>query len=612
MTSKRILWDKHEVSLLIEAYQKTKTGVNCAETIGLLSKTLRERAMFSGVNIDDTFRNTNGISMRMAEIRCLFGDGSDGMSNTSKQFREMVRLYQTDRQSFDVILEEAKGMNCIQEKARQRFQEWLAVKAPKVQLDSLCLFLSAAEEFCLKIKVLTMPLFETTDVEVIKRFAKTVSQNKIFKIKNKKQLNNIISAANLYYDFIKSMPDHALEGEVAKSVIATKTTQEIIEKKQEVAPTQQDISGDADFDTMLMGKLTAYLKTYGNGIAKENILVQFRNYSTQQINRTLMASHAVKVLKKYYHKDSIYGYNEMADVLLDTLTKQFVANSNYTSAQQLYDDAHYRLDDFFYYNNAFESRPEIYDLAVHLFRQEKYKGNSFLFLNGLHIWKEDPNYPRDFHGLLIKYAREHNNVFSREDAVAYYNWIGSTSPDATFSSILYGIGRQTFLQYGENRFVLREALHVSDSFLSALRMQIENLLAGEDYIAFGEIDDYFYKTLPAVPANILWSPLLLEDILRIFDIGYITIEAGTENDKKTIPAAILKKNSYFRTFADMVWKETSKAYFLPKEFTSTEFREFLLNKGFIHGSEKMWNVHKTVAGDLRFYWTEKNSKVTIN
>ena len=39
---------------------------------------------------------------------------------------------------------------------------------------------------------------------------------------------------------------------------------------------------------------------------------------------------------------------------------------------------------------------------------------------------------------------------------------------------------------------------------------------------------------------------------------------------------------------------------------------FLLDKGFIHGSEKMWNVHKTVAGDLRFYWTEKNSRVTIN
>jgi sporulation protein YlmC with PRC-barrel domain len=81
---------------------------------------------------------------------------------------------------------------------------------------------------------------------------------------------------------------------------------------------------------------------------------------------------------------------------------------------------------------------------------------------------------------------------------------------------------------------------------------------------------------------------------------------------KRICAAILKKKSHFRTFSDLVWNEVSKTYSLPKEFTASDFREFLLDKGFIHGSEKMWNVHKTVAGDLRFYWTEKNSKVTIN
>ena len=160
--------------------------------------------------------------------------------------------------------------------------------------------------------------------------------------------------------------------------------------------------------------------------------------------------------------------------------------------------------------------------------------------------------------------------------------------------------------------MLAEALHVNEHFISSVSVQIENLLEGEDYIAIGEIDDYFYTTLPPLPSGIYWSALLLEDVLRIYETGFTTIEAGKDNDKKTLPAAIVRKKSHYRSFSDLVWNEISKSFSLPKEFTASEFREFLLNRGFIRGSEKMWNVHKTVAGDIRFYWTDNNGKVTIN
>ena len=70
--------------------------------------------------------------------------------------------------------------------------------------------------------------------------------------------------------------------------------------------------------------------------------------------------------------------------------------------------------------------------------------------------------------------------------------------------------------------------------------------------------------------------------------------------------------SIYKSFADVVWAEASKEYTLPMELSASEFRDFLLNKGFIRGAEKMWNVHKTVAGDIRFFWTSNSSKVTIN
>lgn len=178
--------------------------------------------------------------------------------------------------------------------------------------------------------------------------------------------------------------------------------------------------------------------------------------------------------------------------------------------------------------------------------------------------------------------------------------------------MIFNTGSKTFLQYDENNFVLAEALEINNHFLTYLKTQISNLLEDEDYIAFGEIDDFFYTTLPKLPTYVYWSPLLLEDILRVYDLEYFTVEAGKENDKKTIPAALIKRNTPYKSFEDVVWAEVSKEYSLPKEFSASDFRDFLLKKGFIRRTEKMWNVHKTVAGDIRFFWTNNNSKVTIN
>lgn len=374
---------------------------------------------------------------------------------------------------------------------------------------------------------------------------------------------------------------------------------------------QREQKGNPDI-SQICNELENLLLENKNGIMKETLADCLQNYSTKQINLSLEACHAVLVLNKYYHRDNVFGYEEMADILLEVLNKQFERNGNYTSALQLYNEARIRLDDFFFYNGAFDSKIEIYDLAVHLFLQEKYRGNSFVFSNNMHIWKEEPDYPKDFHGLMIKYAREHSNIFTRDDAVGYFEQIGSATPAQSFSYMIYNTGSSTFFQYDENNFVLAEALGINDHFLDYLKIQISNLLENEEYIAIGEIDDIFYITLPKLPAYISWSPLLMEDVLRVYDLGYFTVKAGKDNDKKTVPAALIKKNSPYKSFADVVWAEVSKDFTLPKELSVGEFRNFLIEKGFIRGSEKMWSVHKTVAGDIRFFWTNNNENVTIN
>ena len=202
-------WDKYETALLIEAYWKTKEDRSQRSLIiSELSSFLRQRVSFE---IDEIFRNENGINLRLGELEYIFSNGSSGVKNTSELFREMAELYLTRRSDFEKILNDAKSMSALALDTRTRFCDWLEKNAPKARIDITCWALSIGEEFCIKIKVLSSPLYETIDYEIVKRFVKTVTNNKIFRIRNRKQYSVILDAANKYLAFIRVLPELEFE-----------------------------------------------------------------------------------------------------------------------------------------------------------------------------------------------------------------------------------------------------------------------------------------------------------------------------------------------------------------------------------------------------------------
>ena len=83
------------------------------------------------------------------------------------------------------------------------FMCYLAERVSPAQLSKLYRCYSEIETFCLKIKVLQNPLFETTDFETIKKVQHTIEQNKIFRITRRRQINKIVDAGQHYYNYIK-------------------------------------------------------------------------------------------------------------------------------------------------------------------------------------------------------------------------------------------------------------------------------------------------------------------------------------------------------------------------------------------------------------------------
>ena len=60
----RIPWDKYEAAILLDTCLRVDQGVfDCSSAITLVSNILRNRAIHRGLEIDNIFRNENGISM---------------------------------------------------------------------------------------------------------------------------------------------------------------------------------------------------------------------------------------------------------------------------------------------------------------------------------------------------------------------------------------------------------------------------------------------------------------------------------------------------------------------------------------------------------------------
>ena len=105
----RIGWDEYEVALLIDACNRIRDNkIDKAECVHKLSNLLRQRAKANGINIDEVFRNENGIALQMTKMEYLLTDGKKGLPGASKLYIEMAKMSKLNSDEFEKILILAK------------------------------------------------------------------------------------------------------------------------------------------------------------------------------------------------------------------------------------------------------------------------------------------------------------------------------------------------------------------------------------------------------------------------------------------------------------------------------------------------------------------------
>lgn len=198
--STRFPWDSHEVALLINAYLKVTSGDDLNQVAVHLSQTLRELAVRSGIQIDNTYRNINGMKMQLANVQYLFTKGEKGLSGASVLIRKMVELYQANPEAYQIILKEAIHMTgATSTSVEDAFFAYAKDKVgipPKMLAD----YLKKAADYC----QLKEPLLGTMDVKVVRNIQQKVSEGKLLRFRFGKDAQTIRNVTQLYYNFVKS------------------------------------------------------------------------------------------------------------------------------------------------------------------------------------------------------------------------------------------------------------------------------------------------------------------------------------------------------------------------------------------------------------------------
>lgn len=131
-------WNIYEAALLLQAYIQILQGKETArEAICRVSDQLRLMAINNGIEIDEIFRNVNGITFQMKSMESAY-KGYTVVMPASKLFLEVVSIYKNEKYRYREILKEAQRMLEANDNIQENeFFSWLSKRVTVTQISDI-------------------------------------------------------------------------------------------------------------------------------------------------------------------------------------------------------------------------------------------------------------------------------------------------------------------------------------------------------------------------------------------------------------------------------------------------------------------------------------------
>ena len=207
--NKQPKWDIYEAVILLDGYLEwLNTNQPKTKIIKRISADLRRMATNRGTEIDDIYRNENGISYQIQSIDSAY-KGKKVYVPATRLFEETVELYRTDAERYIEILEEAKSMVAAKQNNKEAFLVWAASVLPAQRCKWIEKNILKMEHFAVVFKLISGSIFDITDTAMLTTIYEAAGKNKIFQIKNRKLIKNINDDFQTYMQYCSQLSKKA-------------------------------------------------------------------------------------------------------------------------------------------------------------------------------------------------------------------------------------------------------------------------------------------------------------------------------------------------------------------------------------------------------------------
>lgn len=133
----RVVWNKFEAALLVDTYEKVAKGELVRKVaVAKLSKRLRYRKIKNGIEVNEKYRNENGIQLQLSIMENILTHGEKGLTSRSRLFEDVAQLATENRDEYTALLHEAVQMYPEPEDTEGKQPE-VSLERPKLVEESI-------------------------------------------------------------------------------------------------------------------------------------------------------------------------------------------------------------------------------------------------------------------------------------------------------------------------------------------------------------------------------------------------------------------------------------------------------------------------------------------
>ncbi len=652
-------WDVYETAILIDAYYKMLSGsMTKKDAVKTVSDLLRKRAINLGMSIDSTFRNQNGIRLRFEELSFIDSNSSKGLRNTSRLFRDTMKMYRKDKVGFSLLLKTAnrqigrendnpndlKGagstvVNAIcKEPENQRkddeqslehylnslkvITEWLSqrysvkqsydyLSDPNKSRHDLLYKVYRGSKDIVWVYMIYSSRTHYISIETEPEFILDVSLDTL--CCDKSQVRESHPCQKLFFTRFDKITDSlslicdSIERYFSAdslTVIDHISVPESEEKRQNALSTKE-----VDFQiTVENAVLDCDLE--GISLTDLNRIIPYASILSLKRIRDV-SPQIIDLNGVLIHVDAIVDLDEAASKMHVLIEKLLQKNNGYVSSIQFFEYVRTDLQMFLNDNNLCDEQ-KVYDIARYLFSKIGWQGHYYEFSSGKHISSVGEKALKTNMDVIEKFARDMGGVFQWDELINYLDKVGMKSGNLR---VQMKIGSEPIFFYvTSEKLITSASMNIDEAWLNKVRRALQNLFNDMgDHVIIRHIAPIWYEQLPELPQRLSWTPILLQYILQFYGrkLGARTIHSELPVQYDSIYSMVVNDDCILSSFGDAVIAFVIDSNIEERRFYAEDFRKLLAKGGLIGNYELINNLQRAIGNDSRFAWDASGEMLTL-